>query len=361
MLSEDRRPKEYYGPSNVVSNWTKALSKHDINVSVRTIPINTTEGCIPYIINYLQSLPTIIKNLKNVCLDASSFDLVSLHYFKGIDYIIYSLMPKILRKPAVAHIYFPLKKRHLFLLNKNVHSFIAMNPYMANYLISKGIPRKKINMVFPPIDVDLFKKQDRKKLLEKYNIPPKKFILLYHGRPSTVRGLILFLHSIIFLKKKWNDLAVILSLANVKGEDLSLSSIKNFIRKFGLENIVYIVAGKNNPVEIYNLADIVVFPFMKKGAAICPPLSVLEAMACERVVVCSDIEELGIKYIIRNEYNGFLIKPTKEDLITCLESIRKMEVDKLKLIAKNARHTIQDEYSEEVVSSKFVKIVKNIC
>lgn len=303
----------------------------------------------------------LLKNLPSIISAITSSIIVNIHYFKPLNSIIYANLAKVLGKPVVLHVYFPLRNIvWVPALKRSVQLFVVLNQYMANYLVDVSIPKEKIEVIPPLIDTNKYKPMDKKSILERYKIPLDRFILLYHGRPNTVRGLMVFLHSLVSLKDEWDDLFVILSLANVKDEDLSLNDIKNFIKKYSLDSTVHMIIGKNNPVEMYNLADVVVFPFLERGAAMCPPLSVLEAMSCKKVVVCSDIQELGLKYIIKNGYNGFLIKRGEEDLIACLKNIREIGTNTLNQIAENARRTIQEEYSAEVVSKKFIEVIRKL-
>jgi glycosyltransferase involved in cell wall biosynthesis len=231
---------------------------------------------------------------------------------------------------------------------------------MFKYLSNIGINESKIEIIPPPIDIDFYKPLNREKLLLKYEIPHDKTIILYHGRTATVRGLMMFLNTLKDLKNEKNLFAV-LSLADLDDEDMSVNDVEDYIQKEGLENITKRFIGKNNPLEMYNLADIVVFPFLTAGAAICPPLSVLEAMSCGKVVVTSNIEELGLNYIIKNNQNGFLINPTEKDLIKCIKDLKFKDDNNLKKIEFNARASIEKSYSIKVVAEKILTISEELC
>lgn len=354
ILSEDMLPKEYYGPSNVASDVNKVLSNYYSDITIKSIPIKGAKNRTKYIMNYITDTPKIIKIGLELLFESKSYDIIVFQYLRGLSYIAFSLLSKTSKRPSFMYIYFPLQKYHGHFL-RNITYFIVLNPYMISKVADIGIPKKKIVMIPPPISIDKFKPLNKYDLLQKYDVPPNRFIIVYHGRPSRARGLLLLLESVISMSKKWDDLFVVLSLANTN-DDLSLNDIINFININELNNVVKVIAGVNNSVEIYNLADVVVFPFIV-NSPICPPLSVLECMATGSIVVVSDLEGLGIKYILKNGYNGYLIDPNKDSLISCIEHIKKLNLNDFNTVGRNARHTITSEYSFSIVGEKLSKLL----
>ncbi len=354
LLFEDKKPSEYYGPPNISLNLVKILNNRNFNVSIQIIALRSIlQSNLSY---KLINLVKMIKDILTVCLSFHKYDIINLQYFKGIHYVLYGIIPSLF-KPMVIQIYFPFKRDWVLYLKRNA-VYVVMNPYMEKYLINKGLNQNKIKIIGPPIDTEKFKKLSKLKLRKKYDIPLNKFVVAYHGRPSTIRGLKLSLDSLIQVKEEIDELYILLSIADVDDEDLSINYIKEFIYKNDLNKITKLIVGKNISEEIYNLADVLVFPFIKKGASICPPLSVLEAMACESVVITSNIEELGTKYIINNEINGFLIEPTSKELCESLIKIEEMDTNELDHIGKEARKTIIEEYSPDVIENKYREICK---
>lgn len=102
--------------------------------------------------------------------------------------------------------------------------------------------------------------------------------------------------------------------------------------------------------QVYSLASIYVMPTLYESF----PLRMLESMSCQRAVIATNV--CGIPEIIRSGYNGILVPPQnskalKEKLIMLLED------EKLRQkIGENARKTILNGFSVEIMTSKTLKV-----
>ncbi len=361
IILEESGTRGYYGPSNVALAVASILEEYHIDVSISTIPTGNRRAGNSNIGNRPEDLLRAIRNTGSIRSDILSSDVVDFHYIRGADYLVYPIVPKILCRPTIAHIYFPLSRRCKFFLAGCADFLVSMNQYVTDHLENIGVSKEKIRTIPPPIDTDLFKRLDREALAMKYGVPLDKFTLLYHGRPTTVRGLMLFLDLIAMLRKEWDDLFVLLSVADVGNEDVSLGDIQEYIRKHELQETVRVMSGLNKPYEMYGLADVVLFPFLRERTVMCPPLSVLEAMATESVVVSTPKSGLGSEHLISSGKNGFLTNPTIECLAAQVEGIRDMERKERERIGRKARETIIKECSRKVVGQKTATLVKSIC
>jgi len=361
ILQEERVPNFYYGPPVATSNLVEFLQRKNVEVSVRSIEMRDSPSSYVQFKGFLSSMHYLARNFPSIVAAIKRSNVINMHYFKPLSSIVYAALVKLLNKPLILHVYFPiLSAARLKAFTYSIDRFVVVNEYLAEPLRKEGIPSEKITCIPPAIDVNKYRPMDKDALLAKYAIPRKQFVVLYHGRASTVRGLPLFLRALRSLRERYDDLAIILSLATVE-EDLSLRDIERWLREYGLEEATTLIQGRNDAAEMYNLADVVVFPFRHKTASMCPPLSLLEAMACGKITVCSDIEELGVRHIIKNGHDGFLVKPTESELINCLESVRELHVDKLNQIERNAIDTIREGYSGETVTDRLIQVMEEIC
>ena len=80
-------------------------------------------------------------------------------------------------------------------------------------------------------------------------------------------------------------------------------------------------------------------------------LSYLEAMATGNIVIAKKND--GIDGIIKDNFNGFLIKNNTEDLKKCIAKIQKMEENELINFQKNIITTIK-QYTIEIASQKYI-------
>ncbi|MCK4820291.1 glycosyltransferase family 4 protein, partial [bacterium] len=130
-----------------------------------------------------------------------------------------------------------------------------------------------------------------------------------------------------------------------------LDKLKQKTRKMGLEDRFKFLGqvDKNRLVEIYQDADIFVFPSYHEGL----PAVVLEAMSCGLPVIATDVR--GNRDLISAGENGILVPPRSPGKIA--EAITTLiEDEKLKeKLGKNARKTIEDKYTWDAVTNRILE------
>ncbi len=153
----------------------------------------------------------------------------------------------------------------------------------------------KIEVIYNAVGKEFIKK-DKKNityLYKKFDIPKDKKILMYVGNLKPHKNLerLLEAYSKIVEKDKTCLVLVGKAFSNyniLKEKEKSLSIDKNVIHT-GIVN-------QKELVDLYNLADLFVFPSLYEGFGI----PVIEALACETPVICSNtssIPEVGGKYV----------------------------------------------------------------
>ena len=109
----------------------------------------------------------------------------------------------------------------------------------------------------------------------------------------------------------------------------------------------------DNVKAVLQDTDILLFPSRGEGL----PKAVLEAMSMECVVVAYDV--VGCRDLIRSNYNGFLIPALRRDLMKqkILEIGR--NPDLMIEIGKNARKSVERDYSIEVFEKSFGSLIES--
>ena len=106
---------------------------------------------------------------------------------------------------------------------------------------------------------------------------------------------------------------------------------------------------------LYNTVDLVVSPNIKvPGTMEGFGINVIEAGACERVVVASDLE--GLADAIKHKENGILIEP--ENIPLWVETINKLASagkDFRKQFGKRAAHYIKDNFTWDRISKRYLE------
>lgn len=88
------------------------------------------------------------------------------------------------------------------------------------------------------------------------------------------------------------------------------------------------------------------------------PISLMEAMACGLVPVCSNIRS-GITELISQNETGFLVNDRSNDVVNTIKKI-KSNYDLWQKISEAARKKIVEEYSEEICNKRWLNFLKNL-
>ena len=218
-----------------------------------------------------------------------------------------------------------------------------------------------INFLFKIADIILVTSSDHKKNLEKENKLKNKIIILpnfinfkkfnpIHKRK--LKNKILFIGRI---EEEKNLTMIINSLKNTKFSfDLIGKGKSEYMNKLLIlakRNKVkmnFIGSIRNNLLnKYYNQYKYFINFSNYEGN----PKTVLEAMACGCIAVCSNVR--GNKEIIKNNFNGILVKKNITSLKKNINNLYKINEKK---IIFNALKTIKKKYSLETISKKEIRI-----
>ncbi len=106
-------------------------------------------------------------------------------------------------------------------------------------------------------------------------------------------------------------------------------------------------------VAAYNMADVVIFPYVGPvpERLADPPFGILEAMACGRLVLATDV--LSISEILSDEETGFVTKDSTSEQIT--DGLhRALTTRDGNRIGRNARQRIMSEFSYPQVRERLI-------
>lgn len=98
--------------------------------------------------------------------------------------------------------------------------------------------------------------------------------------------------------------------------------------------------------------------FLLPSLSECMPVTVLEAMASGKVVIASNIP--GPQDIISSNYDGFLFDNSDIDSLSNYLDMCLSDEGLRRNIGKNARKTIVEKYSFEVISNRYISLFESI-
>mgnify|MGYP000191497530 CR=1 FL=1 len=235
---------------------------------------------------------------------------------------------------------------------------VATSPLIAERLTMLGL--NHVHYVPPPIDCEVFKPIDRfeslRRLSNRFSIDPRKLegalVILYMGHVTPMRfPYVTVLKVLRQVIRDGFSAQLLIFTPSFRYNEMHAVKIRSIAESIGLEKHVSIFVRNVDQSEkpfVYNLADLFLFPALEPSA-IDPPLTVLEAMACGKPVLASNVQ--SIPQIIKNGVNGFLVQSVNQ-LNEILTKLRKSH--HLDYIGGNARKTILRNFSFDKVRESFI-------
>lgn len=235
---------------------------------------------------------------------------------------------------------------------------VTYSDYAKNKLRSLGI--KNTERIYPGIDLQLYSQREKNKiLLEACNFKQEDFIIHFSGEYVRLGAIDDIIDSFIEISKKIPGSKLFLAV-RVKNEKDAIKK-KEIVSKLKGKNILEKVAffneGNFSMSDVYNLADISLFPVRNMFGKFDVPLVVIEAMACKKPVIISNIPILKE---FTNDNTSVIIEGGNISDLT--EKILLLHNDKLfrDSIGKNAREYVEANFDINNVAKQYDKIYENI-
>ncbi len=188
------------------------------------------------------------------------------------------------------------------------------------------------------IDVDKFRGYSSKKIGE-------KIVVSYFGHPDSEKGIFELIHAFSKLDGKFEKRMFFTEKSQ---------KLENFIRK--KDGAIKVFGFVKNIVDEYNASDIVVLPYRHALGGIATPLVLLEAMACGKAIITTDLPHL--REICTD--SAVYVKPNSPKSI--VEAIRKLQSDPemIELLGKRARERAVKYYDQEKMFFEYRKLYETV-
>lgn len=219
---------------------------------------------------------------------------------------------------------------------------VSVDTNTANWFqtIDFNLGNQKIKVIPNYVDTNEFKPQNDLKKKD-------KIVITYPRRLYEPRGMYLLLNIVDKLFKEYKNIEIHFV---GKGFDEDVNKIKEKMKKYPNRLFCYSsIPEKMN--EVYKKTDISLIPTIySEGTS----LSCLEAMATGNIVISTRIG--GLCDLIIDNYNGYLIEPTEEDLYNKLKHVLD-NYDKQEIIKKRARESAET-FNKNTWAQKWENVIK---
>lgn len=238
---------------------------------------------------------------------------------------------------------------------KKAKHIITVDSRLKNYVIQEfGYPEDKITVIYNAVDTELFKpvtNEEKILLRGKLGLPKDAFIVLVPRRYVKKNGVDYAARA--FSKIKSNDYLFVFA-----GRGPLKSEIQEILKDNS--NVLILDAIPNVDIhKYYKAADLILIPSVSSDdIEEATSLSMLEGMACGKVVVCTNIG--GMKEVVKHMENGILIEQKNIDAIIETLQYVKGNYDELSQLRQRTREYVVKNHSYIEHAKKIVEIYEKV-
>ncbi|MCK4251787.1 glycosyltransferase family 4 protein [candidate division WOR-3 bacterium] len=336
------------------------------------IPIHSRYGSTKNSAEFLiKVIPRILREQRE-----KNFDVI--HFHSG--YSTFGLVPTLsnvfLKVPTIFTLYSPIQSKPLkdrkgiyqrlsskffsriFLFNAGKITAISKNTKKS----LKDIGFEEEDIVFTPPVIDtaffnpLLPKQQKR---EELGILMEGPMILYCGNWAIWKGVDILIEATPELVKEYPDIKLVTAWGEAYDwYDERKVMISKKIKELGLDKNAIELGIVKDIEKLMAASDVFVAPFRNTDGVADQPVSILEAMACGKLVIATNVG--GIPEIVKHKVNGLLIEPNnvhvlKNALLYILE--HKNEARKM---GENAANYVAENYSVDVVVEKMERLYEEV-
>jgi glycosyltransferase involved in cell wall biosynthesis len=219
---------------------------------------------------------------------------------------------------------------------------------------------ENVQRIYPGIDLEQYRKTEKDAdLMKKNNITKTDFVINFTGEYSRLGAIDLVVDSFINIAKIIPEakLSLAVRIKNEEDAEKKKEVVEKLKENNLLEKISFFDSGEYKMPEVYNLCDISIFPVQNMKGKFDVPLAVVEAMACEKPVIISD---LPILQEFTNEENSVRIETgDQKALEEAILDLYKNPENRTK-IGRNARAYVEKNFDIKNVAREYEKIYEQI-
>lgn len=213
--------------------------------------------------------------------------------------------------------------------------------------------QKKLKIIFPCVNTDLFRSQDKLKAREKLDIPLDVFVIFTVGHFKRGRRLLPFVHAVEQLAKKRKNIQLLIGWTGHGNE----GDVQEAFATFKKKDFVKIIPPTDLINVYYNAIDVYVLT-ATFDHVIETPMSLIEALLSGVPVLSFDIN--AAPEIIETGVNGYLIEDNNfRDMTNTLEELF-LDKSLLKKLATNAQSSLQHKFSYETVGCQLKNLYSEL-
>jgi len=229
-----------------------------------------------------------------------------------------------------------------------------------NYLEGSPILQKfkqKVIVIPCCVDLSFFKlnKKNMKKLIQLKKKYKHKKIILFVGRLVPYKGLEYLLEAMKKVTQKFTNVKLLI-IGNGPEKD-KLKSLANSLDLNGFIDFLDEIKNVDLPLY-YNLCGIFVLPSTYKAEAF--GIAQLEAMACKKPVISTNIHGSGVPFVNIHGKTGLVVKPKSSQELANAISFLLTNENLRKKFGENAFKRVKNNFNKNIMVRRILDVYKLI-
>jgi glycosyltransferase involved in cell wall biosynthesis len=188
------------------------------------------------------------------------------------------------------------------LLSKYIKHHIAVSTSVRSSIVNLGVPKNKITVIHPAVDLESFETEARADLSKFFpeKVPQQVFAIF--GRITAWKGQREFVQAAALLLKDRPDVGALI-VGSADEQSVSYEAeIKNLVREYNLQNRIVFAGYQKNVRALLNSVDVAVHLSQRAEPF---GMVILEAMANGKPVIAAN--EGGPNDLVVHDETGFLV------------------------------------------------------
>lgn len=248
-----------------------------------------------------------------------------------------------------------LRRKAAKLVIQNSNHLICVDKTLTAVAERLKVPSDKVTLMHNYVNIQRINKfiqiTNRDDIKNKYGIPTNKKIILFNHRIIPFKRPLLYIDCIKEVVGGADNCHFLFAGSKRINTDLGLRIQQKICEYHIQDNITWLdwQLNGNEIDEIYYISDIAV----NISELVVPSLATLEAMSFGAALVIAD--ETDSEIYVKNGFNGFIVKPNKDDVS---DSIIKISSDEplLNTMKNNSLQLAKDRFDIKVWGEKILKI-----
>jgi glycosyltransferase involved in cell wall biosynthesis len=220
-----------------------------------------------------------------------------------------------------------------------------------------------VTRIYPGIDLNLYQPGDKdEEVLKTYNLTWDDFLVIYPGEYTRLGATDMLAETFIkYFTEHPGSPIKFLFACRIKNEAdrEKREEIRARVKKHGLEqNILFDEnAATTNMAALYNTADLVIFPVENLKGKFDVPLIIIEAYACGKPVILSDLPQFS--EFTSPDICVTIPKDSGEKLIESVAYLSQNKTECMRL-GENARRFVKDHFDLKNTAKQYEEIYSSL-